>query len=303
MVAGAGSTSLLDLLDRYHAVFRVLARVLILNLAVAGAKLVLGYATGAVSMISDGFHSLADSASNIMAMVGLRASHKPPDEDHPYGHRKFETLAAGGIAFFLVLVVVEVGRTALVRLRGGAPAEVTTLSFAVMLVTVVVNLVVVRYESGRGRALNSEILLADAMHTRSDIYTSFGVFVSLVAVWAGYPILDPIGGLIIALFIARTGYTIALQTSSVLADRVVIAEDDIRRVVMGVPEVVGCHHIRSRGSADHTFLDLHVWFPADTTLHEAHRLSHVVKDRLLERFPHVVDAVIHIEPPPESLSR
>jgi cation diffusion facilitator family transporter len=259
---------------------------------------VLGYATGAVSMISDGFHSLADSASNVMAMVGLRASRKPPDEDHPYGHRKFETLAAGGIAFFLALVVVEVGRTALVRLRGGAPPEVTTVSFAVMLVTLAVNLVVVRYEAGRGRELSSEILLADAMHTRSDIYTSFGVVISLIAVSAGYPILDPIGGMIIAVFIARTGYAIALQTSMVLADRAVIAEEDIRDVVMSVPEVVGCHRIRSRGSADHTFLDLHVWFPADTTLFEAHRLSHVVKDRLLERFPHIADAVIHIEPPP-----
>jgi cation diffusion facilitator family transporter len=298
MVAGAGSTSLLGPLDRYTAVFRVLARVLLLNLAVAGAKLVLGYATGAVSMISDGFHSLADSASNIMGMVGLRASRKPPDEDHPYGHRKFETLAAGGIAFFLVLVVVEVGRTALERLRGSAPAEVTTLSFAVMVVTMIVNLIVVRYEAGRGRALGSEILLADSMHTRSDIYTSCGVLISLIAVRAGYPILDPIGGLVIAVFIARTGYTIALQTTSVLADRVVMAEEDIRSVVMAVPEVLGCHHIRSRGSADYTFLDLHVWFAADTTLFEAHRLSHVVKDRLLERFPHIADAIIHLEPPP-----
>jgi cation diffusion facilitator family transporter len=234
-----------------------------------------------------------------MAMIGLRASRKPPDADHPYGHRKFETLAAGGIAFFLVLVVIEVGRTALLRMRGGAPPpDVTMVSFAVMGVTLLVNLVVVRYEAGRGHVLTSEVLLADAMHTRSDIYTSFGVVVSLIAVWAGYPILDPIGGIVIAVFIARTGYTIALQTTSVLADRVVMAEEDIRSVVMGVPEVLGCHHIRSRGSADYTFLDLHVWFPPDTTLFEAHRLSHVVKDRLLERFPHIADAIIHIEPPP-----
>jgi divalent metal cation (Fe/Co/Zn/Cd) transporter len=89
----------------------------------------------------------------------------------------------------------------------------------------------------------------------------------------------------------------------VLADRVVLAEDDIRRVVMTVPEVVGCHQIRSRGSLDHTFLDLHVWFPAGMALLEAHRLSHVVKDRLLEQYPHIVDAVIHIEPPPEEIPR
>jgi cation diffusion facilitator family transporter len=263
----------------------------------------LGYATGAVSVISDGFHSLADSTSNVMAMIGLRASRKPPDADHPYGHRKFETLAAGGIAFFLVLVVIAVVRAALSRLRGGAPPQVTPLSFIVMAVTLLINLIVVRYEAGRGRAFNSEVLLADAMHTRSDIYTTCGVFVSLFAVWAGYPGIDPIGGLVIAVFIARTGWAIARQTSSVLADEVVIAEVDIRAVVMSVPEVVGCHQIRSRGSLDHTFLDLHVWFPARMTLVEAHRLSHVVKDRLLERFPHIADAVIHIEPPPEEIPR
>lgn len=261
----------------------------------------LGYATGAVSMISDGFHSLTDSASNVMAIAGLRVSRKPPDADHPYGHRKFETLAAGGIMFLLAFVVLEVVRTAFLRLRGGGTPEVTALSFIVMFVTLGINLFVVRYESGRGRALNSELLQADAMHTRSDVFTSCGVLVSLAAVWLGYPILDPIGGLIIAVFIARTGYHIGQETSQVLADRIVIAEDDIRRVVMGVPEVVGCHQIRTRGSADHTFLDLHVWFHGNTTLHEAHRLSHVVKDRLLEKYPQIRDAVIHIEPPPNEL--
>ena len=107
-------------LTRYDAVIRVLLRVLVLNLAVAGAKLIFGYSTGAVSIISDGFHSLTDSASNVMGLVGLRASRKPPDDDHPYGHRKYETLAAAGIFMFLLFVVVEVGRAALNRLAGGA---------------------------------------------------------------------------------------------------------------------------------------------------------------------------------------
>ena len=85
-----------------------------------------------------------------------------------------------------------------------------------------------------------------------------------------------------------------------LSDRVVLAEEDIRQVVMSTPHVVGCHQIRSRGSADHTFLDLHVWYPAAMPLHEAHRLSHVVKDRLMAAFPQIADAIIHIEPPPNS---
>ena len=287
--------------ERYRAVYRVLVGVLFMNLGVALAKLALGYATGAVSVISDGFHSLTDSASNVMGMVGLRASRKPPDEDHPYGHRKYETLAAGGIFVFLVFVVLEVARAALDRLSGGRVPEVPPLSFAVMIGTLVVNLFVVRFERLRGRALSSELLLADAMHTKSDVFTSCAVIVSLIAVRLGHPVLDPIGGLVIAVFIARTGWAIARDTSRILSDMAVLAEDAIRDVVMGVPEVAGCHQIRSRGSADHTFLDLHVWFAPDMTLYEAHRLSHVVKDRLMTKYPQIADAIIHIEPPPDTI--
>ena len=285
-------------LTRYNAVNRVLLHVLFLNLAVAGAKLILGYATGAVSVISDGFHSLSDSASNVMGFVALRASLKPPDDDHPYGHRKYETLAAAGIFIFLLLVVIEVGRAAVNRFGGGAPPQVTPLSFVVMIATVVINLIVVRYERAEGRRLSSELLQADALHTQSDVFTSCAVLVSLTAVKLGYPLLDPIGGLLIAGFIARTGWHIARDTSRVLSDRVVLDEDEIRRIVMNTPEVVGCHQIRSRGSADHTFLDLHVWYPPAMPLHEARRLSHIVKDRLMSAFPQIADAIIHIEPPP-----
>jgi cation diffusion facilitator family transporter len=283
---------------RHRAVARVLFRVLVLNLAVAGAKLTFGYATGAVSMISDGFHSLADSGANVLGLVGTRASRKPPDEDHPYGHRKFETLAAGGIFVFLLLAVIEVARTAITRFSTGSAPDISGWSFGVMVATIAVNLGVVRYERGEARRLNSELLLADAMHTKSDVFTSCAVLVSLAAVYAGFPFLDAVGGLVIAAFIARTGWQVARETSHILADRAALAEDDIRRVVLSVPEVVGCHQIRSRGSADHIFLDLHVWFSGNTTLHEAHRLSHVVKDRLLDAFPHIKDAIIHIEPPP-----
>jgi len=275
----------------------VLARVLALNLGVAAAKLAFGYATGSVSIVSDGFHSLTDSASNVMGIVGLRAARKPPDEDHPYGHRKFETLAAAGIFVFLLLVVIEVVRGALSRLHDGESVRVTTASFIVMLVTLSVNLLVVRYESAQGRALKSELLLADAAHTRSDVLTSLAVLASLAGVWLGYPKLDAIGGLVIAVFITRTSIEIGRSTTGILADRVVMPEEDIRQVVMHVPEVQGCHRIRTRGSADHTFLDLHVWFPSDMPLRDAHRLSHVVKDRLMHEFPQIVDAIIHIEPP------
>jgi cation diffusion facilitator family transporter len=285
--------------DRYASVSRVLVRVLLLNLAVAGAKIVFGYATGAVSILSDGFHSLTDSASNVLGLVGLRAARKPPDVDHPYGHRKYETLAAAGIFIFLLLVMIEVVRTALGRLASPEAPRVTATSFAVMLATLAVNLFVVRYELREGRRLSSELLQADALHTRSDVLTSLTVIASLIGVRTGFPLLDPIAGLVIAGFIGHTGWEIARETSRILSDRMVIEEDDLRRVVMSVPEVIGCHHIRTRGSADHAFLDLHIWMRPETRLDEAHRISHVVKDRLMQRYPQIADAIIHLEPPPQ----
>jgi cation diffusion facilitator family transporter len=275
-------------------------RVLVFNLLVAGAKLILGYTTGAVSIISDGFHSLTDSTSNIIGLVGLRIARKPPDADHPYGHRKFETLAAAGIFVFLLLTVMEIGRSALNRLTHPTPPLVTALSFFVMIATLAINVAVVRYESGEGRKHNSELLIADSVHTQTDVYATSGVLFALAGVKLGYPVLDPIGGLVIAVLIARTGIEIARDTSGILSDRVVIDEEEIRKVVMSVPEVLGCHHIRTRGALDHVFLDLHVWFHGDSRLSDAHSMSHVVKDRLMERFPQIADAIIHIEPPPQS---
>ena len=277
---------------------RVLVRVLALNVLVAGAKLAFGYLSGSVSIVSDGFHSLSDATSNVMGLVGLRAARKPPDANHPYGHRKFETLAAAGIFIFLLLAVVEVVESAFGRLRSGVgEIHLTPASFIVMLVTLAINVLVVRYESKKGKELASELLLADAAHTQSDVLTSCAVLASLGGVALGYPQSDAVGALVVAVFIARTGFEIARETTGILSDRMVMNGDDIRAVVMSEPGVVGCHHIRTRGSLDHTFLDLHVWFPADMPLSEAHRLSHVVKDRLMARFPQIADAIIHIEPP------
>jgi len=284
---------------RYHEVTRVLVQVLVLNLVVAGAKVAYGTYTGAVSILSDGFHSLADSFASIAALVGVRVARKPPDVEHPYGHRKFETLAAGIIAGFLVLVIVEIVETAIGRLRHGEAPEITPAAFVVMIGTVLVNLVVTTYERRKGRTLGSEVLVADAMHTLSDVYTSLAVIAALVGMKLGYPVLDPIAALVVVGFIAHAGWEIAISTSNVLADRVVIEEDELRRVVLGVPGVLGCHRIRTRGAADHVFLDLHVWMPPHLRLDDAHDTSHVVKDRLIERFPQIADAIIHIEPPPK----
>lgn len=302
MVAGERSADLLTRPEpdavRGRRQVRVLGVVLLLNLLVAGAKILYGFASGSISILSDGVHSLADSASNVVALVGVRAAGRPADSSHPYGHRKFETLAAVAILVFLLVTLVQVVEAAAARLIAPQPVTVTPLSFVVMVGTLAVNLLVVRYESNAGRALGSEVLLADAQHTRSDVLTSLAVIGALVGVALGFPILDPLVALAVALFIGRAVYEIGRQASDVLADRAVLDPETIRQVVMSAPEVVGCHQIRTRGSADHAFLDLHVWFRADMRLDEAHRLSHEVKQHLMASIPALRDVIIHIEPPP-----
>jgi cation diffusion facilitator family transporter len=169
-----------------------------------------------------------------------------------------------------------------------------------MAATLVINLLVVSYESRAGRRLASEVLLADATHTRSDVMTSIAVLGALFGVWAGYPMLDPLAALVVAAFIGHACWEIAQTASRILGDHIVIAEDEVRKVVQGVPDVIGCEKIRTRGSADYAFLDLHLWLNGEMTLKDAHTTSHIVKDKLMERFPQLADVVIHIEPPPEA---
>jgi cation diffusion facilitator family transporter len=168
-----------------------------------------------------------------------------------------------------------------------------------MAVTVVVNLFVISYETREGQRLASEVLLADALQTRGDVWTSLTVIAALIGAKAGVPILDPLAAILVAGFIGFAAIQIARATTGILSDRIVIADSDLERVIMDVPGVLGCHHIRTRGSADHVFLDLHVWLNGDMRLTDAHELSHVVKDRLMARYPQIADAIIHIEPPPK----
>jgi cation diffusion facilitator family transporter len=210
-------------------------------------------------------------------------------------------MASVGILIFLVLVLFEVLSAAIERLQSGGEPVINLLTFMVMGATFVINVGVVSYERAAARRLDSEVLLADAHHTTSDLLISASVIGALIGVQMGYVWLDPVAALVIAGFIGRACWEIFQSTSGILADRFVIPEVAIREVVSSVPEVMGCHEIRTRGSHDFVFLDLHVWMDRDMRLDEAHRLSHVVKDRLMARFPQIKDAIIHIEPPPQEV--
>ncbi|NJL95576.1 MAG: cation diffusion facilitator family transporter, partial [Anaerolineae bacterium] len=156
--------------------------------------------------MADGFHSLVDALSNVVALAAQGMAARPPDDDHPYGHRRFEALATLMIGGFLLLVAWEVLQAAVGRLQAGTAPQVLPLSFAVLLATLVINLGVARYETARGHALNSRILLADARQTSVDVVVTCSVLLSLALTQAGLGWVDGLVALLIVLLIGRTGW-------------------------------------------------------------------------------------------------
>ena len=281
---------------KYKQIIKVQALALSLNLVVAFAKLVYGHLTGSISMKADGFHSLMDGASTTVGMLGIWVASRPPDESHPYGHRKHEQFASLFIAGLLLITGFEVARGAIQTIYEPSIPRVTSLSFAIMLGTMAVNLFITKLESQKGREYNSQILIADSLHTRSDIFVSIGVICSLIAVKAGYPMIDVVAGIVIALIIAKAGLDVVREVSFTLLDASVLDTDMLCGIVMEIEGVEDCHHIRTRGTADNVYVDLHVHVRDNLRVDEAHCIAHAVENRIKERMEGVKDVVVHIEP-------
>jgi cation diffusion facilitator family transporter len=274
---------------------RVLWQVLGLNFLVASAKIVVGSATGSLSMVADGFHSAMDGTSNVIGLVGMTIAERPPDDDHPYGHQKYETFATLAIGLLLLLTTWNILKSVATRLIEGSSPQVTTLSFVVMFVTMGISWAVSRYEHKQGERLKSGVLLADAAHTRSDVYVSLSVIGGLVAVQLGWLWVDTTVALIIVVVIGKVGWEIIRRASNTLADSAVVDPAEVEKIALSVDGVISCHKIRSRGTDLATYLDLHIQVNSHMSLAEAHYLSHQVQDRLQEELD-VTDVVVHVEP-------
>lgn len=282
---------------RARAVRRVLRAVLVLNVAVAAAKLVYGAASGSVAMQADGFHSLFDGVSNVVGLIGLGLSARPADRSHPYGHGKYETYASAVIGAILAVTAWQVGSSAWLKLAGGAAAaRVDGTSFAVMAVTLIVNVAVTLWERREGRRLGSSVLIADAAHTSSDVLVSVGVIGGLLAVRAGYPWADPVVAIIVALAIAWTALIVLRQAEETLSDRSRIAVEEIRDAVLAVEGVLGCHSVRTRGAIGEVLVDLHVQVAPGLTVEEGHATAERAERALAESFDRIADVIVHLEP-------
>lgn len=281
---------------RYQAIKRTLIIILVVNLSVAFSKGIYGLTTNSLSLIADALHSLFDASSNVIGLIGIRLAAKPADTEHPYGHWKYETVAAIVIAAMIFLTGIEIIQSAIERFMAPETPRVDVFSFIIVIGTIIINVISTLYEERKGKALDSSILMADALHTRSDIFVSASVLVSFIGILLGYTIIDPIVSVFIAIMIFHTGIEIAKESIEVLVDTSVIDTSKIQAIVNQIDGIVESHKIRSRGQHNEISIDLHVTVDPEISVHDGHDIASEVEQILIEKVSGVRDVTVHIGP-------
>jgi cation diffusion facilitator family transporter len=283
--------------NRAGAVRRVLWIVLLCNLAMTAIKLAVGLTSASLAVVADAFDSLVDTSTNIVGLIGVGVAARPADENHPYGHQKYEAIATLSIGALLLVAAVEIVRGVLQRLTGSSPApNITPLVILVTALTFVVRLGVAVYEAWAAKRFNSNFLRADALHIRTDLFVTPLVVVSLVAGRLGVPWLDSVVAIGVALLLVRAAFSILWTTSKELSDVAVADPAAVQTAALAVPGVSEVSSVRSRGGPAAKYVDLHIKVNPAMDADQAHGVASEVERRIAEALPGVVDTVVHVEP-------
>ena len=275
---------------------RVFIGLLVANVAVVGVKLAVGVASGSLAILGSAVDSCVDALNNVLALIVVRVAAKEPDEDHPYGHGKFETLGALAIVGFLSITCFELVRGAVNDLVGGVRrVDVGDFQLALLVLTLGVNVLITWYEHRRGVELGSELLVTDAAHTRADVFITVGVVVGVLLTRRGWWWIDPAIAIVIALVIVFVAYRILARTVPVLVDERALPTGDIQQTAQAVPGVKGAYGIRSRGPSDLRYAEVTIAVDRGANVEAAHAIADEVEERL-KRDLRLHEVTVHVEP-------
>lgn len=281
----------------YIKVKKILIIILFFNIFVAISKLVIGLIINSSSVIADSIHSMSDSTSNIIGIIAIMLASKPKDKEHPYGHKKFETIASISIGVILLVLGISLIKTSIKNFFNPSPLYITIDSLLMILFTLMINIFVSIYENKQGHKLSSSLLIADSLHTRSDIFISLGVLISLICIKLGFPpFIDVITSFIIAFLIIYSSYEILKDNLSPLIDKNILEEDTLLEILKEFKDIHNVHNIRSRGFKDYIFIDMHIEVDSNLNVDEAHTLVHNIEDTISYRLNKKIDLIIHVEP-------
>lgn len=263
------------------------------NLVILLSKVVIGLSTGSMGILAEAVHSLADISNNVVAWIVMNVSTKPADREHPYGHRKFETLAVFILASLLVVLAFKLALDAFQR----EMTEVTSsaLELGVMIGVLMINIGVTRWQHGWARRLNSDLLHADATHTFADVLATGVVIIGWQLSAAGYPLIDRLCALAVVVVILYLAYTLFKRTLPILLDEIAIPPEKISHVIRTVDGVKNVYRIRSRWIGKNRAIDLVIAVEPGLPIEQAHDITDRI-EALLEQHFQVTDISIHVEP-------
>jgi cation diffusion facilitator family transporter len=286
--------------DQAKGVRRITWLGLAVNLALVAVKFAAGYYGRSQAVLADAVHSLSDSVTDVVLLIGLRYWAQPPDETHPHGHRRIETLVTIAIGLSLAVVGLGLGWHALDTLRSGHRHVPGVVALVAAVLSIVLKEWLYRITIIAGRRLKSSAVTANAWHHRSDALSSLPVAIAVGAaiIRPDWAVLDQVSAMLVTLFILYAAWKITHPALAELVDAGASAQvrQQLAELAQGVEGVINLHHLRTRFMGGRLHVDLHIRVDARLTVHEGHEIAHRVRDKLVDEGPDVVDVLVHVEP-------
>lgn len=267
------------------------------DVTLAALKFAAGTIGGSAALIADAIHSTTDLATDFVSFVSLKISHQEPDEDHPYGHGRAETIGTAVIGMVVGAIGLGLTWEQVVALESGKESSPTLLAAAAAGVSMLIKEAMYWYTMAIGRKARSESVIANAKHHRSDSLSSLAALVGIVGATLGYHAMDPLAAVIVGLMITHMGGEIVLDAARNLMDSGLSFEElsELHRIIEKVPNVIHHHDIKTRRAGRDVFIDLHIQAPPRISASEAHNIAETVRHDLRRLAPHVTDAMVHID--------
>lgn len=271
------------------------------NVILSAFKLFAGIAAHSGAMISDSVHSLSDVLSTVVVMVGVKMSNKEPDKQHPYGHERFECVAALVLAAILFATGAAIGFAGVKKVIDGNYGDLSapgTLALAAAVVSIVVKEAMYRYTKAAAEKIDSGALMADAWHHRSDAFSSVGSFAGILGARLGYPVLDAVAGIVICVFILKAAVEIFRDAVGKMTDRACdeSTEKQMRELILCDKEVKDIDLLKTRLFGDRIYVDLEICMDKEISLEHAHRTAQRIHDLIENDFPKVKHCMVHVNP-------
>ena len=295
----------MEIAKRERKIYRVTFMGGLVNVVLLVFKFVAGILGGSAAMIADAVHSLSDFASDIVVLVLVKLGSKPQDEDYDYGHGKFETLASVIIGLALLLVGVMLAYSGVVKIyhafRGEVLPQPGVIAFVAALVRIELKEWAFRFTVRVGRQVNSEAVVANAWHHRSDALSSIGTAVGIggaILLGSQFSVLDPIAAVVVSFFIVKTAYGLISNALGELLEKSLSPdmEEEIKHIAESEESVSEVHHLQTRRIGNGIAIEMHVRIPGETTLYTAHQHATSIERKLKARFGEQTHIGLHVEP-------